>query len=271
MTLPHFICQAFSVTLVKLSFIMLVICIVICTTCFGCRVSWLVYLSAVHLQGTAIQSISVEGQERSKNKWAHIQLEEPSQAAAVEAKLNDYVLNGKVLTAKPAGMHNVTQSNMMEARLNMFWHTGVSTGTGFVQFANAEAANDAIVYNAGHPLHGQVLQVKAAPDLQLAKQDKVKLEVAADGTYNGRVEGGRTGLALRFPVRITGLPKDADEITLRDHFQGFGNVASVSMCRKAAPASESDDDDNVMQIKLMSCAPQQSGRFAIVSQVSAVC
>ena len=220
------------------------------------------------LQDSAIESISVEGQERSNTKWAHVQLEEPHQAAAVVDKLHDYVLAGKALVVKPAGLHNATQSNMMEAKLNIFWHTGVSTGVGFVQFAVAEAANDAIIHNGEHPLRGQALQVKAAPELRIAKQEVIKLQVAADGTYTGRAEEDKPGLALRFPVRISGLPKDADEITLRDHFQSFGNVAGVSMCRKDAPFTEDEEDFAVTSMKLLSMAPEQPGRFLPVSQVS---
>ena len=76
---------------------------------------------------------------------------------------------------------------MMDAKLAMFWHTAPSTGIGFVQFATAQAANDAILHNHEHKLRGQLLEVKAAPELQLAKQEKVKLEVAADGTFTGKL------------------------------------------------------------------------------------
>lgn len=221
------------------------------------------------MQGNAIESINVEGQERSGTKWAHIQFEDPQQAAAVRDKLDNYVLAGRMLTAKPAGLHNATQSNMMEAKLNMFWHTGVSTGVGFVHFAVAEAANDAIIHIHERPLSGRQLKVKAAPELKLAKQETVKLELGADGTYSGRVEGGKTGLALRFPVRISDLPPDADEITLRDHFQAFGNVASVSMIRKESPPAADEEDFMEVITKLITLAPAQPGRFSIVSQVSA--
>ena len=183
-------------------------------------------LTGICVQGNAIESISVEGQERSGTKWAHIQLEDPQQAVAVKDKLDKYVLAGKMLTAKPAGLHNATQSNMMEAKLNMFWHTGVSLGVGFVHFA------------------------------------------VADGTYSGRVVGGKTGLALRFPVRISDLPPDADEITLRDHFQAFGNVASVSMMRKESPSAADDGDFALTLQMLLSMAPETPGCFSIVSQVS---
>lgn len=183
-------------------------------------------------------------------------------------KLNGYVLAGKALAAQPAGLHSGTQSNMMEAKLNMFWHTGVSTGVGLVQFAVAEAANDAIIHIGEHPLNGHALKVKAAPELRIGKQAVIKLQLAADGTYSGRAEEDKPGLALRFPVRITGLPLGADEITLRDHFQSFGNIASVSMCRKDAPSTKSEEDDLAFDSTLlMSLAPKQPGRFLPVSKV----
>ena len=199
----------------------------------------------------------MEGHPQSTNKWAHVQFAQPEHAAAVQDILHGYTWAGGMLTAKAAGMHNPNQSNVMDAKLMLIWNTGKSTGVAFVQFATAQSANDAISHISDRPLNGHVLQVKAAPKLKVNKQAEIQLELDGEGRYTGKVVGNITGRApaLRFPVRISKLPLNADEILLREHFQGFGNIAVVNVDRKEV----SNEDDGIVTGTLMSLIPKELG------------
>lgn len=211
----------------------------------------------------------MEGHLQSSTKWAHVQFAKPEHAAAAQDKLHNHIIDGKPLTAQPAGLHNPNQSNMVDAKLMILWNTGLSTGVGYVQFATSESANDAISYIAERPLDGKVLQVKAAPKLIMKKQAEIQLEVNADGRYTGKIVGDSAqskAPALQFPVRITKLPPHVDEVLLREHFQGFGNVARIYIIRKDATFKD-DEDEAVRQATLISLVPSAHG-FPIQTQLS---
>ena len=208
----------------------------------------------------------MEGHAQSSHKWAHIQFAHPEHAAAAQAQLHNYILEGRTLVAKPAGLHNPNQSNMMDAKLMVLWNTGVSTGTAYVKFATAESANDAISFSGDHPLNGQVLAVKAAPVLEgkaakvgsaAQKQPPLELQLDAEGRYTGQLVGTVQGKApvIQYQVKVTKLPPQVDEIMLRQHFQFFGNVAGVNVARKDATFQD-DQDDALRSSLLMSLVPQ---------------
>jgi hypothetical protein len=164
------------------------------------------------------------------------------------------MIAGRMLKAKPAGTHNPNQSNMMDAKLVLFWNTGVSTGVGYVQFATAQSANDAISHTAERSLNGQVLKVKAKPKFKMNKQQELEMELDAEGRYTGKIVGEAEGKAARFQVIVTDLPLSVDEVVLREHFQGFGNVANINISRKES-ASKPDDEEAEQQAKLRSLMP----------------
>ena len=201
----------------------------------------------------------MEGHPHSSDKWAHVQFEQPEDAAAVQEKLDSYMLAGRTLTAKPAGTHNPNQSNMMDAKLVLFWNTGVSTGVGYVQFATAQSANDAIGHTAERPLNGQVLKVKAKPKFKMNKQEELEMQLDAEGRYTGKIVGEAEGKAARFQVIVTDLPLSVDEVVLREHFQGFGNVANVNISRKESPSEPDDEANQTALAKLESLMPNLTG------------
>lgn len=222
-----------------------------------------------------IDSITVEGHPQSSHKWAHIQFAQPEHAAAAEDLLHNHILEGKALVAKPAGLHNPNQSNMMDAKLMVLWNTGVSTGTAYVQFATAQSANDAISFTADHPLNGQVLPVKAAPTLEgrparagTAAQPKVELELDGEGRFTGKIVGTVPNKppVMRYQVKVTELPPQVDEITLREHFQFFGNVASVNVARKEATFQ--DDEDDALRVCVLKSLVPDSLSFPVQTQLS---
>ena len=203
----------------------------------------------------------MEGHPHSSNKWAHVQFEQPEHAAAVQEKLDSYTLAGRSLTAKPAGTHNPNQSNMMDAKLVLFWNTGVSTGVGYVQFATAQSANDAISHTAERPLNGQVLKVKAKPKFKMNKQSELEMELDAEKRYTGKIVGEAQGKAARFQVIVTDLPLSVDEVMLREHFQGFGNVASVNIGRKEDTSKPDDDEAEQQAIATLRSLIPNSNEF----------
>ena len=219
----------------------------------------------------------MEGHPQSSHKWAHIQFAQPEHAAAAQGLLHNYILEGRSLVAKPAGLHNSNQSNMMNAKLMVLWNTGVSTGTAYVKFATAESANDAITFSGDHPLNGQVLAVKAAPRFErrepragstAQREPQLELELDAEGRYTGQLVGAVQGKApvIQFQVKVTELPPQVDEIMLQGHFQFFGNVAGVNVVRKDA-AFQEDEDDALRASLLMSRVPE-SFEFPVQSQIS---
>ena len=215
-----------------------------------------------------IDSVSVEGSFRSQHSWAHGQVAQTQHAAMALDLLHNHILEGQALTARPAGLHNSNQSNMMDAKLMVLWNTGVSTGTAYVQFATAQSANDAISHTGDHPLNGQVLDVRAAPKLKIKDQPEIELQLDAEGRFTREVVGGTAGkhTVIRFQVRVTKLPLSVDEMTLREHFQGFGNVASVNVARKDATFRD-DEEDAERVAKLISFVPS-ANEFPVQTQVS---
>lgn len=189
-----------------------------------------------------------------------IHFSQPEHAASVQEQLQGHFLQGpnlhpQMVTATPAGLDNASQSRTVDASLHMWWSTGMSTGQGAVQFATAQAANDALDYIQDAPLNSQQLQVAADPELKLNKH-RVQLELDSNGRYTGRTAAGvfSRGLPLRFPVKVTGLPSEVDEITLEKHFQTFGNVASAFVTRADADLT-CDEDDAVRIATLNTLVP----------------
>ena len=155
---------------------------------------------------------------------------------------------------------------MMDAKLMLLWNSGDSTGTAYVQFATAESANDAISHTGDHPLNGQVLDVKAAPTFERKGQAKLELDLDSEGRYTGKVKGSFTGKhpVVRYQVRVRKLPPAVDEILLREHFQGFGNVASVDVARQDA-AFQEDDDTAMRVMELKSLVPEITSQCRLCS------
>ena len=157
---------------------------------------------------------------------------------------------------------------MMDAKLMLLWNTGDSTGTAYVQFATAESANDAISHTGDHPLNGQVLDVKAAPTFERKGQAKLELDLDSEGRYTGKVKGSFTGKhpVVRYQVRVRKLPPAVDEILLREHFQGFGNVASVNVARQDAAFQE--DDDTAMRVMELKSLVPDNNHFPVQTMLS---
>lgn len=192
-------------------------------------------------------------------KSATVHFSNPQHAAAVQQKLQGHQLQHahqqpRIVTASAAGISNATQSNTVEAKLQLWWSTGESTGAGTVQFATHTAANSALAYIRDVPLDGQQLQLSANPELKLNKR-RVQLQLDGNGRYTGRPVHGASsrGLPLRFPVAVGKLPPNVDEIVLTKHFQTFGSVASAYIVRK--DAAQTEGDGNALCCALESWVP----------------
>jgi len=137
----------------------------------------------------------------------------------------------------------------------------VSTGVGYVQFATAQSANDAISHTAERPLNGQVLKVKAKPKFKMNKQSELEMELDAEKRYTGKIVGEAQGKAARFQVIVTDLPLSVDEVMLREHFQGFGNVASVNIGRKEDTSKPDDEEAEQQAIATLRSLIPNSNEF----------
>ena len=190
----------------------------------------------------------MDAHAQANGSSAIVHFSRPQHAAAVQQKLQGHRLQHahqppRIVTASAAGISNATQSNTVEAKLQLWWSTGESTGAGTVQFATHTAANAALTYIRDVPLDGQQLQLSADPELKLNKR-RVQLQLDSNGRYTGRLahDASSRGLPLRFPVAISKLPPNVDDIVLTRHFQTFGSVASAYIVRKDAAQTQGGGD-----------------------------